>query len=313
MTASGRDPEFDCIVVGAGPAGLTTATYLARFRRHVRVFDDGRSRARHIPLSHNCPGFPFGVSGTDLLDRLREQAERYGVELVPTRVDCLENIDGVFRIASGAQTCTARSVLLACGIRDRLPPIGHIERGIADTVVRICAVCDGYEARDERIAVYGPAATVVGHACFLRTFSRRVTAVLSDAAAPDADATRQARELDVRILPSPQLFELVTDGGEKFVACRLAWSDREEMFDSLYPVLGSEPKAVLAAMLGAQRDAHGEIIVDAHMQTSVAGVYAAGDVVSALNQISVAVGHAAIAATAIHNRLPRNATDAHDA
>ena len=70
--------ELDCIIVGGGPAGLTAATYLRRLHRHVVVFDDGRSRARWIPESHNCPGFPMGVSGTELLRRLRDQASTYG-------------------------------------------------------------------------------------------------------------------------------------------------------------------------------------------------------------------------------------------
>lgn len=66
--------EFDAIVVGGGPAGLTAATYLRRFHRNCLVVDGGDSRARRIPQSHNCPGFPYGVSGVDLLQRMRRQA-----------------------------------------------------------------------------------------------------------------------------------------------------------------------------------------------------------------------------------------------
>ena len=300
-------PPLDCAVIGAGPAGLTAATYLARFRRNVRVFDDGQSRARYIPVSHNCPGFPFGVSGIDLLGKMREQALCYGADLVDTRVDRLERADGGFVIGAGATTCVARTVLLASGIRDRLPALAQIERGIDDAVVRICAICDGYEARDDRIAVYGPAATVLQHACFLRTFSRRVTAVLSAPGLPDAAASLRARELGVRLLAVPEHIDLTQDSAQRIVACRIIWSEREEIFDTLYPVLGAEPKATLARALGARCDGNDELLVDAHMQTSIDGLYAAGDVVSALNQISVATGQAAVAATAIHNRLPNNA------
>ena len=86
----------------------------------------------------------------------------------------------------------------------------------------------------------------------------------------------------------------VTEDGERLV------------FDTLYPVLGSDAQTGLALALGAKCDDNRELIVDRHQQTSVDGLYAIGDLVSALNQISVAVGHAAIAATAVHNRLPRN-------
>ena len=84
-----QTPGPDCIIVGGGPAGLIAATYLARFRRRAVVIDDGQSRARWIPVSHNMPAFPQGVSGRDLLKRLREQAERYGAVLRQGRVDQL--------------------------------------------------------------------------------------------------------------------------------------------------------------------------------------------------------------------------------
>jgi thioredoxin reductase (NADPH) len=70
--------EADCVVVGAGPGGLTAAVYLARYLRDVVVLDDGRSRALWIQRSHNCPGYPQGISGPELLERLRRQAVRYG-------------------------------------------------------------------------------------------------------------------------------------------------------------------------------------------------------------------------------------------
>src|SRR5690348_10089367 len=87
---------LDCLVVGAGPAGLTAATYLARFRRHILLADAGASRARWIPASHNCPGFPFGVAGNELLARFRLQADAYGVAQVRTRITQLSRRKGFF-------------------------------------------------------------------------------------------------------------------------------------------------------------------------------------------------------------------------
>ena len=308
MTARRTErPPPDCIVIGGGPAGLVAATYLARFRRHVRLFDDGCSRARYIPVSHNCPGFPFGVSGPDLLGRLREQAVRYGARLIDARVKRITRNGDGFHVEAGEHSCSAPSVLVACGISDRMPALRGLERAIAAGVVRLCAICDGYEARDERIAVYGPPASALRHAAFLRTFSRTVTAIASEPGEAGAAASDEASALGVRQLPVPVRIDLPGEGGNDQDACRVAWDGREETFDTIYPVLGAEPKAAFAATLGLRTDDDGEILVDAHMQTSVEHLYAAGDVVSDLNQISVAVGHAAIAATAIHNRLPRNA------
>ena len=81
--------DVDCLVVGAGPAGLTAAIYLARFCRSVAIYDGGNSRASYIPVSHNYAGFPQGISGVDLLARLREQAARYGAHVIPRLVESL--------------------------------------------------------------------------------------------------------------------------------------------------------------------------------------------------------------------------------
>jgi thioredoxin reductase (NADPH) len=302
-----RLEPIDCLIVGGGPAGLTAATYLARFNRRVVLVDCNESRARYIPVSHNCPGFPFGVSGTDLLARMRDQAAQFGIEPIEARVDTLERSDGGFLAKAGRRAWQAATVVLATGIKDRFPDIAELERGIADGVVRICAICDGYEARDDRIAVLGPAATVVGHACFLRTFSRQVCVVLSEAGEVAAAQRARAERLGIEILPPPQAWRLDEEASSKIISCTASWSSSQRVFDTLYPVLGSEVKGHLASAIGAARDEHGELIVDADMRTSVAGCYAAGDAVSSVNQIAVAVGHASIAAIAIHNALPGNA------
>jgi len=300
------DSRLDCLIIGAGPAGLTAATYLARFHRSVALVSTGPSRAHYIPVSHNCPGFPFGVSGTELLAKMTAQARRYGVNVIDARIQRLQVQENGFVAYSESQSWSTQTVLLATGIVDRLPPIPDVEKGIADAVVRICAVCDGYEASDHRIAVYGPASSIIQHASFLRTYSRHVTAILSEAGQLTPTHRGLASQLSVSVLPPPAEIRL-TVTGDKTVGCKVTWPDHAEIFDSFYPVLGAEAKGELATALGALVDEEGELIVNEHRQTSVDGLYAAGDVVSALNQISVAVGHAAIAATAIHHRLPLNA------
>ena len=300
------DDLLDCLVIGAGPAGLTAATYLSRFHRRIAVVDAGRSRARWIPTSHNCPGFPFGIAGPDLLAKLREQAEQYGATITRGRVEALQRDgDGFVATDDRGQRWCARHVLVATGIVDRMPPIAGGEEALEDAIaagtLRLCAVCDGYEASDERIAVYGPADEAIRHALFLRTFSRRVTAIRSAPGDPDAGNATLAAAAGIALLPVPTRLHHVGD------ECEVTLDDGStQRYDTLYPVLGGDAQVQLATPLGARLDEHGELQVDAAMQTSVDGLYAIGDVVSALNQISVAVGQAAVAATAIHNRLPRN-------
>ncbi|HSR64200.1 MAG TPA: NAD(P)/FAD-dependent oxidoreductase [Xanthomonadaceae bacterium] len=301
-----RDERLECLIVGAGPAGLVAATYLARFRRRIAVVDAGASRARWIPTSHNCPGFPLGVSGERLLERLRAQAAAFGVEVESGRIERLEREgDGFLARADDGRAWRARCVILATGIVDRMPGTGGDvapwEAAIDAGTLRICAVCDAFEASDERIAVYAPTDEAIRHAVFLRTFSRRVDAVRSDAVEATADCAALARAAGIAVLPAPTALACTRDG------CTMTFADGgTRAYDVVYPVLGDVPQSQLATALGARGDAGGELLTDRQQQTSVDGLYAVGDVVSALNQIAVAVGHAAIAATAVHNRLPRN-------
>lgn len=295
---------LDCLIVGAGPAGLTAATYLTRFHRCIALVDAGSSRARWIPTSHNCPGFPFGVAGPELLHKLREQAEGYGANIVSGRITELHRDGGLFVAGdSDGRQWRAHCVLLATGIVDRMPPVAELDAAIAAGAIRLCAVCDGYEASDEAIAVYGPVDEAIRHALFLRTFSRQVAVLRSEPGEPSDTCATIARKARVAVLPVPRTLRFEPQGS----SCTAGFDDgNERRFDTVYPVLGGDPQSQLATALGARVDDDGALVVDAHLQTTVDGLYAIGDVVSALNQISVAVGHAATAATAIHNRLPHN-------
>jgi thioredoxin reductase (NADPH) len=301
-----RNEPVDCLVVGAGPGGLVAATYLTRFHRRIAVVDAGASRARWIPESHNCPGFPFGVSGRDLLAKLRTQAEGYGAEIIAGRIVELRRLGDRFVAADDqGRRYEATTVLLATGIVDRMPPFdgppGELERAIDSAAVRLCAVCDGYEASDEDIAVYGPVNEAIRHAVFLRTFSRRVTAVHPGDEEPSGECAELAREAGVEVLPGALGLRNADGGG-----CIVSFAGKTHRYDTVYPVLGGDAQSQLALGLGARADDRGELMVDARQETTVDGLYAIGDVVSALNQISVAMGQAAIAASAIHQRLPPN-------
>lgn len=300
------DDILDCLVVGAGPGGLTAATYLVRYHRRILVVDAGKSRARWIPTSHNAPGFPHGVAGRTLLQLQREQAIGYGARIEDACIARLErscdDAGALFTAtAADGRQWRARFVILATGIEDVMPPLEGLEDAIAKGAVRLCPVCDGYEASDCSVAIYGPVDDSLGHALFLRTFSREVGLIASTADAPSADTQERARRAGIDLYPQPASLALV-DG-----APVARFDDgRERRFDTLYPTLGNRCNNDLARQLGARCADTGGIEVDDHAQTGVDGLYAVGDVVSALNQIAVAVGQAAIAATAIHNRLPTN-------
>jgi thioredoxin reductase (NADPH) len=291
---------IDCLVVGGGPAGLTAATYLARYRRRPVLVDAGQSRARLIPASHNAPGFPFGVAGNELLGRFHAHAREHGVAMVEATVEQLELSGDGFLARAGSQAWQARCVILATGIVDRLPDVDDAQAAIACGALRLCAICDAYEARDDDIAVLADPESALSHAKFLRTFSRHVHALDASALGwNDAELAKEAARCQVRLHPRPTRLTCSAKG------CEAEFADgSRQHFDTLYPVLGADAQSQLATGLGACVDDNGELVVDRYMRTSVPGLYAIGDVVSAINQISVAVGHAAIAATDAHRALP---------
>jgi thioredoxin reductase (NADPH) len=165
----------DAIVVGAGPAGLTAAIYLGRFRRRCIVLEDGQSRARWIPTSHNIPGFTAGIGGAQFLGALKEQALKYGARIHRTHVSGLTESDGVFALRTDEGTLYSSYVLLATGVRDHLPAIPGTSEAVMRSLLRFCPICDAYEAIDKRIAVIGDGPLGLREAAFLKDYSDQVT------------------------------------------------------------------------------------------------------------------------------------------
>jgi thioredoxin reductase (NADPH) len=294
--------QFDCLVIGGGPAGLTAALYLARFRRKVMVVDRGSSRASLIPKSHNYPGFAE-ISGESLLAELRKQAERYGAVLRHAAVEDLRITQGGFRAYIETKHLTAHKTILATGIVDEKPDLPNLRQFIYQGGIRFCPICDGYEASGKRIAVIGKIKNALPKALFLRTYSKAVTLLPLDATVTLNDAQKQ--ELRSAGIPEPTepVADLLTEAD---VIEAVMASGRKVEIDVLYPAMGATVNSELATRLGARANDNGCLIVDDKQRTSVQGLYAVGDVTLELHQLAVSLGQAAIAATDVHNNLPAN-------
>jgi thioredoxin reductase (NADPH) len=292
----------DALIVGGGPAGLVSAVYLARFRRRVQLIDAKSSRASLIPCSHNCPGFPEGIAGNELLRRLREQACRYGAGVVDDRVDSLERTPGGTFIARCAtHAVEARSVVLATGVVDIEPELPNLRDAIHQGLVRHCPICDGFEVVGQRVAVIGSGEKGAREARFVRHFTDALTLFSLGPSGIDGEDRDALRTQGIDVVESA-VTELHREG-RQIVGLRTA-DGRDHHFQTIYSALGSVCHCALARALGVECAEDGSIITDRRQRTSVPGVYACGDIVhDSLNQIAVAAGHAAIAATAIHNSL----------
>ena len=294
--------NIDCLIIGGGPAGLTAAIYLARYRRKVIVVDSRESRAALIPETHNYPGFAGGIGGPKLLDVLTKQAETYGVAIVHDRVAGLQEAEAGFLAQWSQAEVRTERVVLATGLVDHSPSIPGLKQAIDLGSVRYCPICDGFEASDLRIGVLGNIEDACSKALFLRTYSKDVALLTLDGVPASEENCRDLSKADVR-LPRAQVVGLERRGDQMIAVLD---DGTRETFDVIYPVLGCDVRSELGRALGACHNSVGCLEVDAHQQTTVKGLYAVGDVVSDLHQIAVGTGHAAVAATHIHNNLPRN-------
>jgi thioredoxin reductase (NADPH) len=301
-----RIPVLDCLIVGAGPGGLTAAIYLRRFHRDVMIIDKGESRLSLIPVSHNYPGFAEGVQGATLLETLKTQLGKLGCSVTAGEVVSLIRDQRSFIADWGGGRVRARKVIMATGIVDIGLPTENWHAAIRSGAVRLCPICDGYDVTDRNIGLVCGQENRVQHARFMRTFSADITLMLPADAPPLEPAERAALdEAGVRWLESPALdvttVNTTVNGSTPLVHTA---DGRQHAFDVLYPMMGETARSTLAVGLGARVGDCGDLVVDSHQRTSVDGLYAIGDVVVGVNQISVSTGQAAVAATDVHNQLP---------
>jgi thioredoxin reductase (NADPH) len=298
-----NEQVLDCLIVGGGPAGLTAAIYLARFHLDILVVDGGKSRASSIPCTRNVSGFPDGIEGTELLQRMREQACKYGAKVESEFVTKLEHDSGLFTATWGSGSATARTVLLATGVTNRRPPMDEDlhDDALARGLVRYCPICDGFEVTDKRVGVIGSDSHGVAEALFIRSFTADVTLIAPDKAMRlKPDDNKQLKDARIECVDGPAQAVAISND-----CVSVETAEGRYSFDSIYSALGSDTHVQLAQMAGAELASDGCIVCDEHQRSTVARLYAAGDVVHGLDQISHAMGEGGVAATTIRNDLAK--------
>ncbi|MBW0006182.1 MAG: NAD(P)/FAD-dependent oxidoreductase [Sphingomonas sp.] len=298
-----EQPILDCVIIGGGPAGLTAAIYLARFHLDILVVDGGKSRAASIPCTRNHAGYPDGIAGEELLQRMRDQACKYGAKIKTEYVTKLERDEksGNFTATWGSGEARARSVLLATGVTNRRPPMDEElhDDALARGLIRYCPICDGYEVTDKRVGVIGSDSHGVAEATFIRSYTADVTLIAPDTALKlTAKDQQKLKDAGIECVDGPAQAIAIT--GDCIV---VDTAEGHYTFDSVYPALGSDTHTQLGEMVGAKLAEDGCFLCDSHQRTSVPGLYAAGDVVHGLDQISHAMGEGGVAATTIRNDL----------
>jgi thioredoxin reductase (NADPH) len=296
--------KVDCLIVGGGPAGLTAAIYLVRFRRSVLVIDEAKSRCSWIPRSHNHAGFMEGINGVELLERMRCQAAQYGARIETGSVSRLKRLEsGGFVAETSYGKVKAETVILATGVIDDQPKLPNLFDAVMRGLIRVCPICDAFEVIDQKVAVIGHGRDAVGEALFIRGYTADLTLLTLGEPMTLSKAERaKLIETGIKTIEEP-VVKVMEENGR--IAKVILESGAEYAFDTIYSALGTLARSDLAGQLGVEMNGQGRVIVDKHCRTSVPGCFAAGDLVAGLNQISVAMGQAAVAATTIHNDLRR--------
>lgn len=302
------DPLYDCVVVGAGPAGLSASLFLARYRLRAMTFHYFSPRNIY---SHGVHGFlgHHGILPRDLLVRGREEVELHGGRVVDGCVRRAERTaGGLFRVGVGNgdepdYAVEARRLVLATGLKDLTPDCPGFREFYGVSVFH-CPDCDGFEMTGKRLAVLARGPDAAGFALNLLTWTDRVTLVTAgDRREVTAEHRARLAELGVPILDK-DVARLEGDEAEHRLE-RVRFDDGSALeCDAVFFSLGTEPVSRLHEMLGCELDpACGLVWVDDTQQTSVEGVYAAGDLTPKSQLAVVAAAEGAMAAIHVRKSL----------
>ena len=296
------------VIVGGGPGGLTAGLYAARARLDTVLVEKGAAGGQILVTDRidNYPGFPDGISGFELAEKMAAQAARFGLKTLSAEVVAMDLTGEVKTITLGnGEVLRALSVILATGARpNRLGVPGEEE--LIGKGVSYCATCDGPFYRGMNVAVVGGGDTAVEEAVYLTRFADSVTIIHR------RDELRAAPVVQEEAFAHPRVHfacdsEVVAIEGENEVtALRVRHSSgREEVepFDGVFILIGVAPNNEILPL--DQLDTkNGFVVTDALMRTSCAGVFAIGDLRSdSVRQVVAAAGDGAVAAKAVERYL----------
>lgn len=298
---------YDCIVVGAGPGGLSASLFLARYRLRVLTFHHNSPRNIY---SHGVHGFlgHHGIMPTELLERGRDEVRQHGGNIFEACVTKAEKMtDDHFRVTveneTGELAFGARRLLLATGLRDFTPDCPGFRDFYGSSVFH-CPDCDGFEVTDKRVAVLGHGKAAIGFTLNLLTWTTKLTLITNNKPGDMTDEHR-ARLARFGIPITNQSIARLEGDTKNHKIKRICFDDGDTLdCDALFFNLGTEPASKLHTMLGCKLDEEcGLVWVDHERQTSVAGVYAAGDLTPNSQLAVVAAAEGAMAAIHIHKSL----------
>ena len=291
---------YDCIIIGGGPAGLTCAIFLGRYRHKVLLIHNNKPRNYAARAIHGFLG-QHDIPPGELLKRGRAEAETAGVEICECTAQKVERQGDVFEVTTTAGKMQARRVVLAYGVRDKLPDVPDIERFYGSSIYH-CPDCDGYEVTGKRVGVIGWGKKAVGLSLKMLTWTDNIT-IFTDGHPRDWTDEHTSKLLSFSIDVKKDKITGLTGNGDR-VASVVLENDERVPVDAIFFTIGVERSCLLAEEIGCEvDDERPNIVVDDHKQTTVEGVYAVGDLVPGSQLAITSAADGAIAAIAIHRSL----------
>ena len=284
---------WDCVIVGAGPAGLSAAVYMGRFRRSTLVLDSGDGRWAYGQVNDNYLGFPRGVRARRLHALGRAQAERFGVTFQDALVTGIEERAGGYRVAHQGGEAQARTVIWAAGVKDRWPAFPGV-RGLVGKHLFWCIVCDGWRTLGRSVLLLGNTEKAVGTALQFLTYTRDVTFLMDPGPKLNARCRQKLGAAGVPVLCGR--VKRVHASEERIE--RVILGDGSELRpDYIFSLYGSDPRTEVLRALPVALNRAGHIRIDDKNRTNLPTLFAAGDVSDRYgHQVATAVHEGATAA-----------------